>query len=99
MLIRCSGSGNNFNYEDFYGAGCFVDRFASAIFEQARTLGLLARQPRVVPISSAEFPTPAVRPAWSLLDNSGFRRHFDCALPDWQQGLREVMHQLATSGH
>jgi dTDP-4-dehydrorhamnose reductase len=73
--------------------------FASAIFEQAHTLGLLARQPRVVPIGSAEFPTPAVRPAWSLLDNSGFRRHFDFPLPDWQQGLREVMRQLATPGH
>ncbi|MEA3191827.1 MAG: 2-phosphosulfolactate phosphatase [Betaproteobacteria bacterium] len=28
VLILCSGSGNNFNYEDFYGAGCFVDRFS-----------------------------------------------------------------------
>lgn len=27
VLILCSGSGNNFNYEDFYGAGCFVDHF------------------------------------------------------------------------
>ena len=73
--------------------------FASAIFEQAALMGMLARQPQVIPIGSAEFPTPAVRPAWSLLDNSGFQRHFDFSLPDWQQGLREVMHQLATPIH
>ena len=73
--------------------------FASAIFEQAALMGVLARQPQVIPIGSAEFPTPAVRPAWSLLDNSGFQRHFDFPLPDWQQGLREVMHQLATPIH
>lgn len=28
VLILCSGSGNNFNYEDFYGAGCFVEHFS-----------------------------------------------------------------------
>ena len=28
VLVLCSGSGGNFNLEDFYGAGCFVDRFA-----------------------------------------------------------------------
>ena len=27
----CSGSGNNFNFEDFYGAGCFVERFAERL--------------------------------------------------------------------
>ena len=31
VLILCSGSGNNFNYEDFYGAGCFVDHFCKLI--------------------------------------------------------------------
>jgi 2-phosphosulfolactate phosphatase len=31
VLILCSGSGNNFNYEDFYGAGCFVSHFSSAM--------------------------------------------------------------------
>ncbi len=73
--------------------------FASAIFDEAAALGVLARPPRVVPISSAEFPTPAVRPAWSLLDNGGFRQHFDFPLPDWQHGLHDVMRRLAASGH
>ncbi len=31
ILIVCSGSGNNFNFEDFYGAGCFVERFAERL--------------------------------------------------------------------
>lgn len=31
VLIVCSGSGNNFNFEDFYGAGCFVERLAQRL--------------------------------------------------------------------
>jgi 2-phosphosulfolactate phosphatase len=31
VLIVCSGSGNNFNFEDFYGAGYFVECFAGAL--------------------------------------------------------------------
>ena len=31
VLLVCSGSGNNFNFEDFYGAGCFVERFAARL--------------------------------------------------------------------
>ena len=72
--------------------------FASAIFELAVAHGLLAQAPRVIAIGSAEFPTPARRPAWSLLDNRGFEQQFGFALPDWQHGLRDVMRQLAPSG-
>lgn len=68
--------------------------FASAIFEQAAAHGLIARPPRVVPIGSADFPTPAVRPAWSLLDNTHFQRRFGVVLPDWRDGLRKVIAQL-----
>ena len=35
VLIVCSGSGNNFNFEDFYGAGYFVERFAEALGDAA----------------------------------------------------------------
>ena len=35
VLILCSGSGGNFNLEDFYGAGCLVDRFAARLGAEA----------------------------------------------------------------
>jgi len=52
VLILCSGSGNNFNYEDFYGAGCFVDRFSSVmenvdLSDAARAARDLYRQARL----------------------------------------------------
>ena len=31
VLIVCSGSGNNFNFEDFYGAGYFVECFLESV--------------------------------------------------------------------
>lgn len=72
--------------------------FATAIFEQAVAKGLLERAPRVVPIASDEFPTPAKRPAWSLLDNTLLRTRFGVDLPDWREGLHKVIRQLAHVG-
>jgi dTDP-4-dehydrorhamnose reductase len=69
--------------------------FASAILQRAHAAGLIERLPRVVPITTAEFPTPARRPAWSVLDNTGFQRRFGYALPDWQDGLNEVIEILS----
>ena len=31
VLLVCSGSGGNFNFEDFFGAGCYVERFAELL--------------------------------------------------------------------
>ena len=73
--------------------------FASAIFEQAEAGGLFSHVPRIVPITTAEFPTPAQRPIWSVLDNSAFQQQFDVTLPDWRDGLHHVIAQLTTPRH
>jgi dTDP-4-dehydrorhamnose reductase len=69
--------------------------FAEAIFAGAIERGLIARVPRVAAITTADYPTPAERPAWSLLDNAGFQQRFGYALPDWQSGLHDVLDALS----
>jgi dTDP-4-dehydrorhamnose reductase len=73
--------------------------FASEIFEQAAQHQLIARKPQVAAITTADFPTPARRPAYSVLDNSGFQQHFEFALPDWREGLGEVIDELSTTAN
>lgn len=69
--------------------------FAEAIFAEALAAGVLAKAPTVRAISSAEYPTPAKRPAWSVLDNRKLQQDFGIALPAWQDGLRQVMGEIA----
>lgn len=64
--------------------------FAVEIFESAQRRGLLAKAPRVLPIATAEYPTPAKRPAYSCLDTSALQNTFGIALPDWKLGLERV---------
>lgn len=71
--------------------------FASAIVARAAAAGLLARVPRVVAVGSHEFPTPARRPAWSVLDTTALREAFGLALPDWSHGLDAVLGEIAPS--
>jgi 2-phosphosulfolactate phosphatase len=54
VLLVCSGSGNNFNFEDFYGAGCFVERFAARLGPSA-DLSDAARAARMV-FRASEIP-------------------------------------------
>ena len=69
--------------------------FADAIFAGAVQRGLIARAPHVAAIATTDYPTPAQRPAWSVLDNTGFQRRFGYALPDWQNGLNDVLDALS----
>lgn len=71
--------------------------FAQAIMDEALAAGLLQRVPRVLPIAAAEYPTPARRPAYSVLDTERLRRDFGIAPPDWRDGLRAVLSELAAS--
>lgn len=69
--------------------------FAQAIMDEALAAGLLRRVPRVLPIATAEYPTPARRPAYSVLDTAKLHRDFGIAPPAWRDGLRAVVGELA----
>lgn len=68
--------------------------FAEAIFAEAVAAGKLARAPKVEAISTAEYPTPAKRPAYSHLDVSKLESDFGVKVPDWQQGLKRVIAEI-----
>ena len=66
--------------------------FAEEIFAQARALGVDLKVQRVIPIPTADYPTPARRPLNSRLDCSKFCRTFGLpSLPTWQEALRETL--------
>jgi len=69
--------------------------FAEAIFAEALAAGVLAKVPTVEAISSSEYPTPARRPSWSVLDNRRLQQDFGIELPAWQDGLKRVMAEVA----
>jgi dTDP-4-dehydrorhamnose reductase len=68
--------------------------FAEAIFAEAVAQGKLARAPTVEAITTAEYPTPAKRPAYSHLDVARIQSDFGIVLPGWQDGLKRVIAQL-----
>ena len=72
--------------------------FAEAIVRQATIQGVLQARPRVVPIATAQYPTRAARPAYSVLDCGRLRRDFGVATPDWGQGLASSLGGLRGLG-
>ena len=74
---------------------CTWHEFALEIFRQAHELQLLERVPVVHAIATADYPTPASRPAWSVLDCSKLQATHDIPQPDWRVELRSVLQGLA----
>ena len=69
--------------------------FAEAIFAEAVARGLLPRRPEVEAITTAQYPTRAQRPANSRLDSRRCQEQLDLPAPDWREGLKQVLDQIA----
>lgn len=61
-------------------------------------IGARVLQAEVVPINTSEFPLPAARPAYSVLDNRAWRGLGEPPLPEWQEGLRSYLASLEAAG-
>lgn len=81
-IYHLAGSGDT-NWADF----------ARAAFEECRAIGLPAAE--VLPITTAEWPTRAARPANSRLDCSKFAMQFNYRMPEWRQSVRDIVRRLA----
>ena len=75
------------------GAASWYD-FALAIGELGVTSGLLERAAQVTPISTADYPTPAQRPAYSLLDCTLSRAALGLKPIHWRAALAQVLASL-----
>lgn len=69
--------------------------FAGAIFDEASRQGRLTRlAPRLVAIATRDYPTPARRPANSVLSSARLESAFGVRIPDWRRGLEETVSAL-----
>jgi dTDP-4-dehydrorhamnose reductase len=68
--------------------------FARAIAEELLAVGLLTRAPTITPITTVEYPTPARRPANSVLDKRASQWQLGIAPAGWRDSLHQVVTQL-----
>jgi dTDP-4-dehydrorhamnose reductase len=69
--------------------------FAVAIYEEGIALGLLSKRVNIVPITTAEYPTAARRPHYSVLEKSDTLQRLAITPVHWRIRLREVMRGLS----
>jgi dTDP-4-dehydrorhamnose reductase len=85
-----------FHYTDG-GVASWYD-FAVAIQEEALAQGLLDRAVPVIPIATCDYPTPAVRPHYSVLDKSKTFEALGRPTPHWRVSLRSMISEIKAHG-
>lgn len=70
---------------------CTWYEFAVEIFQQAKERGLLENIPSVKSITSEDYPTPAKRPAWSVLDCNKIEFLLDKKVALWESELLSAL--------
>jgi dTDP-4-dehydrorhamnose reductase len=68
--------------------------FAVAIYEEARALGLVSKDVDIVPIGSEQYPTPARRPSYSVLDKRDTLARLQLPVLHWRAALRKVLLEI-----
>jgi dTDP-4-dehydrorhamnose reductase len=68
--------------------------FAYAIMEEGVALGLLDKSIKINAITTADYPTPAPRPCYSVLDKTITWKALDMQSEHWRVALRKMLKEL-----
>ena len=68
--------------------------FACAIYSEGRALGLIDRDIRIEAIPTSEYPTPAQRPVYSVLDCASTQELLGLEAVDWRLQLPKMLQEL-----
>lgn len=100
-IIKAEGNGRGgygiYHYSN-EGVASWYD-FAELILEEARRKGVHLKCSRIEPILTAEYPTPARRPAYSVFDKKKIKETFGITIPHWRVSLRKMLNELYGGGH
>ena len=70
--------------------------FASAILDEGAKAGFDINTETVAPIPTSDYPTPATRPAYSVLNTEKIRPLLPGPIPDWRDSLKKMLQELYT---
>ena len=90
VLARAEGRGAWGTFHFSSGEPTTWFGFAKAVIDGA---GFVS-PPKVTPITTAEYPTPAVRPTNSVLDCSRIQQEFEIFQPSWRDALSDVLAEV-----
>jgi dTDP-4-dehydrorhamnose reductase len=78
----------------WYEFACQIVKDYESLNSQSSLLQLKIKPENITPITTSEYPTTAVRPANSRLDNTKLKNTFNVSLPPWQDALKLTIKNL-----
>lgn len=73
----------------------FTDEGAASWYDFAKAIFRIAgKDVKVTPIPTEDYPTPASRPSYSILDRSRIKATYGIEIPHWEEALADCLHQL-----
>jgi dTDP-4-dehydrorhamnose reductase len=100
LVRQCQREGKqNFPFGTYHlvagGETNWCDYARYVVGEASKAGKTIKASPETIrPITTADYPLPAPRPANSRLDTTHFRSTFSLALPDWEEGVHHILQQI-----
>ncbi|MCA2619203.1 MULTISPECIES: dTDP-4-dehydrorhamnose reductase [unclassified Microcystis] len=92
LLINADNPAGIYNFTNS-GVASWFD-LTKAIFEEAKISGIPLKIQRVIPITTAEYTTPAARPAYSVLSGQKISQQLGYIPSYWRDSLKAMLNQL-----